>query len=195
MDGNRRMISSARASAARHGFVLSEVLIATMVFVLLSAVLLEVYLMCIRTWHRGSVQVALQRKVATAVQRMVQGHRSAAETRQHGLREAEEIAVLAPQMVEFTSGVDSTKRQFYLNGNEVVYRTDGGDIQTIYDPSRSESPWNTANYKTDLQFTQRQDGTLQIRVVGQERVKSEWVTAFLVTRVAPRNTKKLEETN
>ncbi len=175
------------------GFTLIEVLVASTVFVMLSAVLVEMYLMCLRTWHRGSVQVVLQRKVATAVQRMVQGHRSVSETRQHGLREAQEIAVLGPQMVEFKSGVDGTTRQFYLNGNELAYRTDGGDVQTIYDPSRSESPWVTDNYKTDLHFTQRQDGTVEVRVLGQERVRGGWITACLVTRVAPRNSKKLEE--
>jgi prepilin-type N-terminal cleavage/methylation domain-containing protein len=187
--------SSGRGVRTSLGFTLPEVLIAATVFLLMSAAIVEMYLLSLRTWHNGGVQVSLQQKVAMAMQKMIQGQRAPAESRQHGLREAGEITLVAPHMIEFTSGVDSIKRQFYLMGNEILYRADGGNVQTIYDPSRSESGVVTDSYRTDLEFARLGDGTIEIEIVGKEKTRSGWISAPLRTRIAPRNSKKLEGAN
>jgi Tfp pilus assembly protein PilV len=192
---SRQEASSGRGVRTSLGFTLPEVLIAATVFLLMSAVIVEMYLLSLRTWHNGGVQVSLQQKVATAMQKMIQGQRAPAESRQHGLREAGEITLVAPHMIEFTSGVDSIKRQFYLTGNEILYRADGGNVQTIYDPSRSELGVVTSSYRTDLKFEQLSDGTIEIQIVGKEKARSGWISAPLLTRIAPRNSKKLEGAN
>jgi type II secretory pathway pseudopilin PulG len=188
---DRQDRSKERHHRTARGFVLTELMVALGIFMLLSAAVINVYLMSIRTWREGSAQVALQRKLAAAVQRIVQGDRSQAEARQHGLREAEAITVVDEHTIDFTSGVDGTTRRFYLNGNEIVYDPDtsvnGDDEQTIYDPSRAQSADDTSTYRTDLQFVQVGDGTIEIRLTGEERVLDRWMNAALVTRVAPRN--------
>lgn len=173
------------------GFVLAEIIIALAIFLLLSAAVVSVFLTSLRMWREGSAQVALQRKLAAAMQRIVQGERGRAEERQHGLREARGITVVDTQTIEFTSDVDNTTRRFYLNGNEILYDPDANSSieqeETIYDPSRSEDPLVTSNYRSDLQFTQLPDGTIEIRLVGEERVRGRWINAALVTKVTPRN--------
>jgi hypothetical protein len=173
---------------ASGGFVLAEVFIAVGLSGLVSAGLIGVYLMSLRTWREGSAQVALQRKLTAAMQRMVQGERGMGESRQHGLREAKDITVVNPRTIEFVSGVDMSKRRFYLSGNEVIYAAEtSGNEETIYDPSRSEPSSETSNYRTDVQFSQLADGTVEVRLVGEERMGDRWVNAALATRIAPRN--------
>jgi type II secretory pathway pseudopilin PulG len=191
MNRQQRTTCRERSRAAPRGFVLTELMVALGIFMLLSAAVINVYLMSLRTWREGSAQVSLQRKLAAAMQRIVQGERSQAEARQHGLREAEAITVADEHTIDFTSGVDGTTRRFYLKGNEIVYDPDTGNSakaeRTIYDPSRSESADETSTYRTDLEFAQVGDGTIEIRLTGQERVLGRWMNAALVTRVAPRN--------
>jgi type II secretory pathway pseudopilin PulG len=169
--------------------VLTEILTALAIFVVLSAMVINVHLMSVRTWRQGSAQVSLQRQLGAALHRMVQGERGGAENRQHGLREARSVAVVDPHTINFTSDVDDTTRRFYLKGNELVYLPNVGDTdeKTIYDPSYSEGPYETSTHRTDVQFNQLADGTVEIRLVGQRRVRDRWITAALVTRVAPRN--------
>jgi type II secretory pathway pseudopilin PulG len=180
-----------RSRAAPRGLVLTELMVALGIFMLLSAAVINVYLMSIRTWREGSAQVTLQRKLAAAMQRVVQGERGTEEGRQHGLREAEAITVVNEHTIDFRSGVDGTTRRFYLSGNEILYDPDtsvNGDTQeTIYDPSRDESASDTTTYRTDLEFAQLGDGTIEIRLTGEERVLGRWMNAALLTRVAPRN--------
>ncbi len=169
------------------GFTLTEVLVAGAVFMILSLGVISVYRMSVRTWHEGCAQVALQRKLSIAMREIMEGGRGCAENRQHGLREASNVNVLTPRTIEFTSGVDGAKREFYLNGNELAYRPANGSIETIYDPSRSGSPLVTSSSDTDVQFTQLSDGSVEVRLMGREKVGDRWVSASLVTRVAPRN--------
>jgi len=78
-----------------------------------------------------------------------------------------------------------------LHGNELTYDPDAGSNdnveETIYDPSSSEQYWDSSVYRTDLEFTQMSDGTIKIRLVGQERVRDRWMSATLLTQVMPRN--------
>lgn len=177
--------------AARHGFTLPEVLITLALFLLLSAAVVSFYLMSLRSWSEGSAQVALQRKLAAAMQRIVQGERGPYEERQHGLREAETVKVVSAQEIEFTSGVDGTTRCIYIDGNEIYYDpdddNDGDEQRAIYDPSRSQPRTDTSTYRTELAFTQLADGTIEIRLVAEQLVRDRWMNAALVTRVAPRN--------
>ena len=154
---------------------------------MLSLGTISLYRMAVRTWHEGSAQVALQRKLGTAMRQILEGGRGYAENRRHGLREASNIKVLTPRTIEFTSGVDGAKREFYLNGNELAYRPANGSIVTIYDPSRSGSPLEMSSSDTDVQFTQLSDGSIEVRLVGKEKVGDRWITACLVSRVVPRN--------
>ena len=179
-----------RSQEASGGFVLTEVLVAIGIFLILSGAVTTVYLMSLRTWQQGSTQVALQRKLSTAMQRIVQGERGHDESRQHGLREARDITITNPHTVEFISGVDDTRRRFHLNGNEVIYQPDATSSdgeERIYDPSRSEAGSVTTNYRSDARFSQMPDGTVEVRLIGEKRLGGEWVNAVLVTRIAPRN--------
>lgn len=177
--------------AARHGFTLPEVVITVALFSLLAAAVVSMYLMSIRSWSEGSAQVALQRKVAAAMQRIVQGERGRSEERQHGLREAEDVKVVSPQVIEFTSGVDGTTRCIYIDGNEIYYDPDAesesNEERAIYDPSLSQPRTDTSTYRTELEFAQMADGTVEIRLVGEQLVRDRWMNAAVVTRVAPRN--------
>jgi len=181
-----------RRGLGSRGFTLPEVMLALGIFLLVSAAVVGVYLMSLRMWHDGSTQVLLQRKVAAAMQRMVQGQRGSSESRQHGLREASAITVVDDQTIQFTSGVDGVTRRFYLNGNEVVYdpdvtSSDATEEDAIYDPSRAQAATVTSDYRTDLEFTQCGDGTIEIRLTGEERMGDRWINAALVTRVRSRN--------
>jgi prepilin-type N-terminal cleavage/methylation domain-containing protein len=173
------------------GFTLPEAVIALAIFLLLSAAVVSVYLMSLRSWREGSAQVSLQRKLAAAMQRIVQGERGQSESRQHGLREASSVTIVDAQTIEFTSGVDGVTRRIYLHGNELIYDPDASSSvnveKTIYDPARSEPHWDSSAYRTDLEFTQVPDGTIKVRLVGQERVRDRWMTATLLTQVMPRN--------
>jgi len=191
MQQHHHTMSTRRPLRSARGFTLPEVVIALGVFLLLSAAVVSVYLMSLRSWREGSAQVSLQRKLAAAMQRMVQGERGRSESRQHGLREANSVTIIDPQTIEFTSGVDGVTRRVYLHGNELTYDPDAGSNdnveETIYDPSSSEQYWDSSVYRTDLEFTQMSDGTIKIRLVGQERVRDRWMSATLLTQVMPRN--------
>ncbi len=191
MQRHHHTMSNRRPLRSAFGFTLPEVVIALGIFLLLSAAVVSVYLMSLRSWREGSAQVSLQRKLAAAMQRMVQGERGRSESRQHGLREANSVTIIDPQTIEFTSGVDGVTRRVYLHGNELTYDPDAGSNdnveETIYDPSSSEQYWDSSVYRTDLEFTQMSDGTIKIRLVGQERVRDRWMSATLLTQVMPRN--------
>ncbi len=191
MQQHHHTMSTRRPLRSARGFTLPEVVIALGVFLLLSAAVVSVYLMSLRSWREGSAQVSLQRKLAAAMQRIVQGERGRSEGRQHGLREASSVTIVDAQTVEFTSGIDGVTRRVYLHGNELVYDPDASSNdnveETIYDPSSSQPYWDSSLYKTDLEFTQMSDGTIKVRLVGQERVRDHWMSATLLTQVMPRN--------
>jgi len=173
-----------------HGFTLIEFLTALALVLILGAGLTAVYLMSVKAWRQGSLQVTLQRKLAVAMDRMVLGQRTDMEHSQHGLREAEQITIMDPHTLEYTSGIDGLKRQFYLSGNEIIY--DPGNIASehripIYDPSRQEKASEGSNHRTNLQFTQMANAAVEIRLVGQRRSGNNWINAELVTAVKPRN--------
>jgi len=88
--------------------------------------------------------------------------------------------------------VDGVTRRFYLYGNEIFYDPDvsSSDVSkedTIYDPSRVQEATVTTDYRTDLEFTACADGTIEIRLAGEERMRDRWINAALVTRVRARN--------
>jgi prepilin-type N-terminal cleavage/methylation domain-containing protein len=176
---------------AERGFTLPEAIITLALFLLLSAAVVSVYLMSLRSWSEGSAQIALQRKLAAAMQRIVQGERGRDETRQHGLREARDVKIVSPQAIEFTSGIDGTTRCIHIDGNEIYYDPDtaseSNEERVVYDPSTSQAKSDTSTYRTELAFTQLSDGTIEIRLVGEQLVRDRWMNAALVTRVAPRN--------
>ncbi len=169
------------------GFALTEVLVGGAVFLLLSLGAAKVYQMSLRIWHEGTVQVALQRKLAKAMKQMVNGGQGYGESRQHGLREAREFNVIGPHAIEFTSAVDGQKREFYLNGNELVYKPSVGCVESIYDPSRTGMSWVESNSRTDVQFRELSDGSIEVRLMGEERVRDRWISVCLATRVVGRN--------
>ncbi len=173
---------------ASRGFTLVEVLTVSTIFLMLSAAVVNVYLVSLQMWREGSVQLSLQRKLAGAMCRMVQGERGGTESRQHGLREARSVNIEDPQEIAFTSDVDDTTRRFYLNGNELLYDP-GGCKPTvpIYDPSRSEDSHVTSTYRTNVRFTQAADGTIEVHLIGEQRVRDRWIHAALTTKVTPRN--------
>ncbi|MBN1919466.1 MAG: type II secretion system protein [Verrucomicrobia bacterium] len=191
MEQDKQRPYGRQASIAARGFTLPEVIIALALFLILSATIVSFYLMSLRTWSEGSAEVAIQRKLAVAMQRIVQGERGALEERQHGLREAKQISIIDPQTIEFTSGVDDTTRRIYLDGNEIIYDSDAStpdsEVQAIYDPSRSEAASDTSQHRTNIQFAQRADGTIEVRLIGEKRVRDRWMNATLLTRVLPRN--------
>lgn len=189
MHRGHRIMRQQRSLRSSRGFVLMEILIASAIFVIVSGTVINVYLISLRMWREGSEQVTLQRQLAAAMQRIVEGERGGAENRHHGLREARGISVIDPHTIEFTSDVDGATRRFYLNGNELIYspNVEGAEEKAVYDPSASEEPWDTSNHRTDVQFTRLPDGTVEVRLVGERRVRDRWITAVLVTKAAPRN--------
>lgn len=172
------------------GFTLIEVITASAIILILAAGLTSVFLMATTTWRYGSAQVALQMKLNTAMERIINGQRAVAENRTYGLREAEQIVVIDTGTVEFTNGIDGTTRYFYLDGNEVKYGPDingGQNSVSIYDPSRLEDASNAENHRTSLEFVQLDNGAVRIQLFAETRVRDRWLNAALVSSAAPRN--------
>ena len=124
MNRNWGKATDKRSLRTVSGFTLNEVLVALAVFLILSTGVITVYLMSLRTWQEGSMQVSLQRKLAAAMDRMVQGQRGSGESRQNGLREAQSVTLIDPQTIEYISGIDGATRRFYLQGNEILYSSE-----------------------------------------------------------------------
>ena len=190
MNRFNNLIRGKCVGAGFRGFTLIEALTALAIFLILAAGLISIYFMTVKTWYEGSAQVTLQRKLAIAMERMVRGQRSGTEDRMYGLLEADQITVLDPQTVEFTNGADGTKRRFYLDGNELKYGagdTDNEEGVAIYDPSRREEASDRSTYRTNINFTQLDSGSVRIQLIGERRLGSQWLNAAIVTTVAPRN--------
>ena len=183
-------LSGKRSKRSKLGISLVEFLTGLAMVLILGAGLTSLYLMSMKAWRTGSAQVVLQRKLATAVKKMVYGQRVGTEDKTHGLREAETIEVIDDQTIQFKSGVDGNTRRFYLVGNELKYSTDltndYSDV-AIYDPSRSERSSETDNHRTDVKFTKLSTGAVEIQLQGERRLGNQWITAALITKVAPRN--------
>ena len=182
--------AKSRSRNGTSGFTLVEVVTASAIILILATGLTTLFLMSMTTWRQGSSQVALQLKVSAAMEHIINGQRAIGENRMYGLREAEQIVVIDTGTVEFTNGVDGTKRYFYLDGNEVKYGPDtngGGNTVSIYDPSRVEDASNDENHRTNLEFVQLNNGAVRIQLFAQTRLRDRWLNTALVSSASPRN--------
>ena len=112
---------------ARKGFTLIELLIAAAIMLLIIGGAMAIYLMSITAWKEGSVQIALQRKVSMATEKMVRGVDGT-----NGIREATSVGLYSSNTeIQYKSGIDDLTRRFYLNSGKIWYDSDtspgGGD--------------------------------------------------------------------
>jgi Tfp pilus assembly protein PilW len=172
------------------GLTLAEMVIVTIIAVFIATTSMTIFLISNETWRQSAVQVKLQRDATHAFERMVKGSRIAGEARVNGIQEASAISIPALSQIDFTSGVDSVTRSFYLNGNEIFYDPNigtGGDEIVMYDPDPNEAGTVVSTYTTTLTFTQPSANLVQVQAVLRQRVRDNWMHVAFSTNINLRN--------
>ena len=165
-----------RSSYSRKGFTIIELLMATTIMTLVISGSITIYIMSLTAWKEGSVQIALQRKASIAMEKMLRG-----VTGMDGIREADTVVLPNTTTIQYTSGIDSITRSFYLNGDKIMYDPDtsiSGDQFCIAEKVRTSPSGLTFAVSGDI---------VTINLSTQEQVMDNMVTIDLSTLVNLRN--------
>ena len=106
------------------GFSFVELLVAVVISLLIVGGAIAIYLTCLTSWKEDSIQAFLQRQASITLEQMVRGISG-----NDGIREASSVNIPNSSTIEYTSGIDSVTRSFYLVES----------AQIIYDPNISVS--------------------------------------------------------
>jgi len=117
------------------GFTLVEMLFATVILSMAVAGITSVYLMCMIAWQEGSIEIALQNKASSAMEKMVRGVGG-----RGGIREAKpDITITGSTAIDYyttdyTSSPPVTVRhKYYLDStNKRIYYNDYSDTDPAY---------------------------------------------------------------
>jgi len=156
----------------RKGFSLIELLIASIIGTLVVAGVWFIYLMSSNIWKEGYVQITLQQEAGLAMDKMVWGMDG-----KNGIREAESVSVPNSYTIEYTSGLDSVERSFYLEDGEILYDPD---------TSSADDEYAIAEDVSSLTFSQA-GGVVTITLNAQQDVRDKYINVPLTTRVKLRN--------
>ena len=158
------------------GITLIEMLLAVTLMCLLLGVVIAIYSMGATAWKEGEIMIPLQRNASFAMEKMARGTNGA-----DGIREARTVTLTSASEIQYTSGIDSVMRRFYLSGSQVMYDPDNslvGDEIAIVDNVRTNPAGLTFSVSGDV---------VTISLTLEDRVRDRIVNIELKTNVTLRN--------
>ena len=165
-----------RLKYCQKGFTITEILVATSVIALLVGGTIAIYIRCLKVWEEGSMEASLQRNANTTMEKMVRGIDG-----MDGIREAKLVALPNANTIQYTSGIDSKERSFYLNGSQIMYDPDtsiSGDEYSITDNVRTSPAGLTFTISGNL---------VSINLGMEGRIMDKIIPVNLHTEVTLRN--------
>jgi type II secretory pathway pseudopilin PulG len=169
----------------RKGFTLSELLVASVLFIILTTGIL-VFMDSFRFMlKQNETEMAVLNQARLTIKEMVEGVNEPGIGRV-GIWGATNAVVLAPTFLQYT-GIDGFDRRIAVNGSNIVYANLGtAYVQTFFDYNGPAI--NDANeFTLNLRFSQVIPDVINIDLIMNRRVLRRWVNVSLTTQIAIRN--------
>ena len=165
-----------RNNSKTRAFMLTESLVVIAIFLAIISVSLGMYVSAYKIWREVAALAEAQQKASITVRAIVYGIRGSGESKVNGLLEAKSFTIPTSSEIDFTSGVDSQVRSFYLDANNnLVYSPPVGNDTTVVKGLSS------------LTFTQETSKRVKVTVTAHSTVINKTIQVSLENSVVIRN--------
>ncbi|MCK5450847.1 MAG: hypothetical protein KAI70_03690 [Candidatus Omnitrophica bacterium] len=110
------------------GVFLPEVMVASTIMILAVVALVTFYMTVQVTWIEADAQVKLQQDARLTLDMMARGQGGISGIMEGTTDTTTPVNIPNVSTIEYTSGIDSIERSFYLSGNDIFFDPDTGVV-------------------------------------------------------------------